>query len=103
MTAKALNVRVPEALYDQIEALAKTTARTKGYLTVDALSHYVQRESSGCRTCRPAVLLAGDDRGADRTRANAMSNRTRPPPTRKADMTRLPGRPRRCGLTSCNA
>ena len=45
MTAKTINVRLPEALYKQIEALAKATARTKSYLTIDALTHYVQRES----------------------------------------------------------
>ena len=45
MTAKTINVRVPEALYNQIEALAKATARTKSYLTVDALTNYVQREA----------------------------------------------------------
>jgi hypothetical protein len=29
MTAKTINVRLPEALYNQIEELAKATARTK--------------------------------------------------------------------------
>ena len=45
MTAKTINVRLPEALYNQIEELAKATARTKSYLTIDALTNYVQRES----------------------------------------------------------
>ena len=30
MTAKTINVRLPEALYNQIEALAKASAWTKG-------------------------------------------------------------------------
>ena len=45
VTAKTINVRLPEALYEQIEALAKATARTKSFLAIDALTHYVQSES----------------------------------------------------------
>jgi len=45
MAAKTINVRLPEALYNQIEELAKATARTNSFLTIDALTHYVQRES----------------------------------------------------------
>jgi len=45
MTAKTINVRLPEALYNQIEALAKATARTKSFLVIDALTSYVERES----------------------------------------------------------
>ena len=45
MTARTINVRLPEALYHQIEALAKATARTKSFLAIDALTNYVQSES----------------------------------------------------------
>jgi len=45
MAAKTINVRLPEALYNQIEELAKATARTNSFLTIDALTNYVQRES----------------------------------------------------------
>ena len=45
MTTKTINVRLPESLYNQIEALAKATARTKSFLTIDALTSYVQSES----------------------------------------------------------
>ena len=44
MTAKTINVRLPEALYKQIEELASATARTKSFLAVDALTQYVQNE-----------------------------------------------------------
>ena len=44
MTARTINVRLPEALYEQIEELAKATARTKSFLAIDALTHYVQSE-----------------------------------------------------------
>jgi predicted transcriptional regulator len=45
MTARTINVRLPEALYNQIEELAKATARSKSFLTIDALTNYVQSES----------------------------------------------------------
>ena len=45
MTTKTINVRLPESLYNQIEALAKATARTKSFLAIDALTNYVQSES----------------------------------------------------------
>ena len=45
MNARTINVRLPEALYKQIEALAKATARSKSFLTIDALTNYVQSES----------------------------------------------------------
>jgi predicted transcriptional regulator len=55
MTTKTINVRLPEALYNQIEELAKATARTKSYLTIDALNNYVQRESWQIRDIQEGV------------------------------------------------
>lgn len=45
MTSRTMNVRIPEALYGQIEELARATARTKSYLAIEALEKYVQSES----------------------------------------------------------
>ena len=45
MTSRTINVRLPESLYNQIEELAKATSRTKSFLAIDALTHYVQSES----------------------------------------------------------
>jgi RHH-type rel operon transcriptional repressor/antitoxin RelB len=45
MNTKTLNVRVPEDLYSQIEALATATARTKSFVMVEALKGYVESES----------------------------------------------------------
>ena len=45
MTTKTINVRLPESLYNQIEALAKATARPKSFLAIAALTRYVQHES----------------------------------------------------------
>jgi len=58
MTARTINVRLPEGLYDQIEELAKATARTKSYLTIDALTNYVQRESWQIRDIHEGILEA---------------------------------------------
>lgn len=58
MTARTINVRLPEALYNQIEELAKATARTKSFLTIDALNHYVQRESWQIRDIHEGIREA---------------------------------------------
>ncbi len=45
MTARTINVRVPDTLYAQIEELATATARTKSFLTIEALKGYVETEA----------------------------------------------------------
>ena len=58
MTARTINVRVPEALYSQIEELAKATARTKSRLAIDALTSYVQSESWQIRDIHEGIKEA---------------------------------------------
>lgn len=58
MNAKTINVRVPESLYDQIEALAKATTRTKSYLTIEALKSYVENESWQIRDIHDGIREA---------------------------------------------
>jgi len=58
MTARTINVRLPEALYSQIEELAKATARTKSFLALDALTHYVQSESWQVRDIHEGIKEA---------------------------------------------
>ena len=62
MTAKNINVRLPEALYKQIEELAKATDRTKSFLAVDALTQYVKSESWQIQDIHKAIKEA--DAGA---------------------------------------
>ena len=38
MTARPINLRLPEALYNQIEDLAEATARSKNFLAIDRVS-----------------------------------------------------------------
>lgn len=55
MTTRTINVRIPEALYGQIEELARATARTKSFLAVEALKSYVENESWQVRDIRAAI------------------------------------------------
>lgn len=72
MTAKTINVRLPEALYNQIEELAKATARTKSFLAIDALSSYVQRESWQIRDIREGIQEADAGEFATDEQVNAV-------------------------------
>ena len=58
MTARTINVRLPEALYKQIEELAKATARTKSFLAIDALTQYVQSEAWQIRDIHEGIKEA---------------------------------------------
>lgn len=42
---RTLNVRVPLELYQQLESLAQATARTKSFVTLEALTSYLQAQS----------------------------------------------------------
>ena len=42
---RTINVRVPITVFDQLEELAKATARTKSFVTVEALSSYLDAQS----------------------------------------------------------
>jgi len=44
-STRTINVRVPANVYEQLEALAKSTARTKSFVTVEALSSYLETHS----------------------------------------------------------
>ena len=58
MSTRTINVRIPEALYAQIEELAQATARTKSFLTIEALKRYVESESWQVRDIRAALAEA---------------------------------------------
>ena len=58
MTARTINVRLPEALYKQIEELATATARTKSFLAVDALTQYVKSEAWQIRDIHEGIKEA---------------------------------------------
>lgn len=44
-TSRTINVRLPVELYQQLENLAQATARTKSFVTLEALSSYLAAQS----------------------------------------------------------
>jgi RHH-type rel operon transcriptional repressor/antitoxin RelB len=42
---RTINVRVPVNVYNQLENLAKSTARTKSFVTVEAITSYLATQS----------------------------------------------------------
>lgn len=67
MMTRTINVRVPEALYGQIEELARATARTKSFLAIEALKGYVESESWQVRDIQAGIeeANAGDFASAE--------------------------------------
>ncbi|MBV2235552.1 MAG: CopG family transcriptional regulator [Sterolibacterium sp.] len=43
--SRTINVRLPAELYQQLEDLAQATARTKSFVTLEALSRYLAEQS----------------------------------------------------------
>jgi len=72
MTTKTINVRLPETLYNQLEELAKATARTKSFLTIDALTNYVERESWQIRDIHDGIKEADAGEFATDDQVNAV-------------------------------
>lgn len=44
-TTRTINVRLPVSVYEQLEGLAKATSRTKSFVTLEALSSYLNEQS----------------------------------------------------------
>lgn len=55
MSTRTINVRIPEALYGQIEELAQATARSKSFLAIEALKSYVESESWQVRDIQAGI------------------------------------------------
>lgn len=72
MASKTINVRLPEELYNRIEELAKATARTKSFLTIDALTSYVQREAWQIRDIHEGMQEADAGEFATDDQVNAV-------------------------------
>ncbi len=58
---RTINVRVPISVFDQLEELAKATARTKSFVTVEALSSYLDAQAWQIREVTASLEAA--DRG----------------------------------------
>jgi RHH-type transcriptional regulator, rel operon repressor / antitoxin RelB len=44
-TTRTINVRLPVSVYERLEGLAKATSRTKSFVTLEALSSYLNEQS----------------------------------------------------------
>ncbi|OJU90946.1 MAG: hypothetical protein BGO13_13600 [Burkholderiales bacterium 66-5] len=56
-----MNVRLPAELYEQLEALAQATARTKSFVTLEALNSYLAAQTWQVRDIEAGLAQA--DRG----------------------------------------
>lgn len=72
MTAKTINVRIPEALYSQLEELARATTRTKSFLTIEALKGYLVNESWQIRDIQEGIKEADAGNFASTEEVNAV-------------------------------
>ena len=55
---RTINVRVPVGLFDQLDELATSTARTKSFVAVEALSSYLTAQSWQVKEVRAAIIDA---------------------------------------------
>ena len=60
-STRTINVRVPVSIYQQLEILAKATARTKSFVTVEALASYLDAQSWQVKEIEAGIADA--DRG----------------------------------------
>ena len=58
LATHTINVRVPEAIFNQLEEIARATARTKSYVTLTALTHYLQEQSWQIRDIEEGIAEA---------------------------------------------
>jgi RHH-type transcriptional regulator, rel operon repressor / antitoxin RelB len=58
---RTINVRVPVGVYQQLDNLAKATARTKSFVTLEALSSYLETQTWQVKDIEAGIADA--DRG----------------------------------------
>jgi len=57
-TMATLSIRVPEEIGERLEKLAESTGRTRSFLALDALRHYLAQEEWQAQAVRNAVERA---------------------------------------------
>ena len=55
---RTINVRVPISVFNQLDELATATARTKSFVTVEALSSYLQAQAWQVKEVQDAIVEA---------------------------------------------
>ena len=69
---RAINVRVPLKIYEQLESLAKATAKTKSFVTVEALASYLDAQSWQIQEIEAGITDADRGEFATDDEVNAM-------------------------------
>ena len=75
MSARSINLRLPETLCNQIKELAKGAAKTKRFLAIDALTNYVQSESWQIRDIQEGIKEADAGEFATEEQVKAVLDR----------------------------
>ncbi len=55
---RTINVRVPISVFNQLDELATATARTKSFVTVEALSTYLEAQAWQVKEVQDAIVEA---------------------------------------------
>ena len=55
---RTINVRVPISIFNQLDELATATARTKSFVTVEALSNYLDAQAWQVKEVQDAIVEA---------------------------------------------
>ena len=69
---RTINVRIPVGVFDQLDELATATARTKSFVTVEALSSYLQAQSWQIKEVQEAIVEADNGNFATDDQVNAV-------------------------------
>jgi RHH-type transcriptional regulator, rel operon repressor / antitoxin RelB len=69
---RSINVRIPVNVYEQLENLARATARTKSFVTVEALSSYLQAQSWQVQEIEAGIADADKGDFATESQVNAV-------------------------------
>jgi RHH-type transcriptional regulator, rel operon repressor / antitoxin RelB len=55
---RTINVRIPVSVFNQLDELATATARTKSFVTVEALSSYLEAQAWQVKEVQEAIVEA---------------------------------------------
>lgn len=69
---RTINVRVPISVFNQLDELATATARTKSFVTVEALSSYLEAQAWQVKEVQDAILEADSGDFATDEQVNAV-------------------------------
>jgi RHH-type transcriptional regulator, rel operon repressor / antitoxin RelB len=69
---RTINVRIPISVFNQLDELATATARTKSFVTVEALSSYLAAQAWQVREVQAAMVEADQGDFATDDQVNAV-------------------------------